>query len=41
MKNHPMGAELFHEDGQMDGQTHVTKLTVDLCNFVNMLKKYI
>jgi hypothetical protein len=32
MKIHPVGAELFH----VDGQTGIMKLTVALCNFVNI-----
>ena len=33
----PVAAELFHADGQMDGQTdtHVTNPTVTFCNFPN------
>jgi hypothetical protein len=32
----PVGAELFHADGQMDRQTDMTKLTVVFHSFVNM-----
>ena len=35
MKIHPVGAKLFHADGQMDEQTDMLKLTVTLCNFLN------
>jgi hypothetical protein len=34
MKIHPVGAELFHADGQTD----MMKLMVAFCNFVNMPK---
>ena len=34
MKIHPVGAELFHADGQTD----MMKLTVAFCNFAYMLK---
>jgi hypothetical protein len=34
MKICPVGAELFH----VDGQTGITKLTVAFCNFVNVPK---
>jgi len=34
MKIHPVGAQLFH----VDGQTDMMKLTVTSCNFANMLK---
>jgi hypothetical protein len=37
MKIHPVGAELFHADRQMD----MTKLIVTLCNYANMPKKII
>ena len=33
-----MGAELFHADGQTDGQTDITKLRVALSNFANAPK---
>jgi hypothetical protein len=35
MKIHPVGAELFHADGQMDKQTDMTKLKVAFRNFEN------
>ena len=35
MKTHPVGAELFHADGETD----MTKLRVVYCNFVNVPKK--
>jgi len=35
MKIHPVGAELFH----LDGQTDMTKLVVAFYNFVNAPKK--
>jgi hypothetical protein len=38
MKNHPVGAKLFHADGRTDRQTDLTKLIVAFCNFVNMPK---
>ena len=39
MKFCPVGAELFHADGQMNGgQTEIMKLTVAFCNFVEMPK---
>jgi hypothetical protein len=38
-----VGAELFHADGQMDGQTvretDMTKLIIVFCNSVHVLKK--
>ena len=34
VENHPVGAKLFHADGQTD----MTKLIVTFCNFVNMPK---
>ena len=40
MKNRPVGGELFHEDGRMDGQTDMTKLTVAFRNFANVHKNY-
>jgi len=33
MKIRPLGAELFHADGQTDRQTDMTKLTVVFRNF--------
>jgi len=38
MKIHPVGAKLSHVDGQTVRQTDMTKLTVTVCNFVNMPK---
>ena len=38
MKICPVGAELFHADGRMDGQTDVTKLIVAFRNFASSLK---
>jgi len=38
MKIHPVGAELFHAEGQMDGRTDMMKLTVAFHNFANMPK---
>jgi len=35
MKICPVGAELFHEDGRVDGHMHMTKLIVAFWNFVN------
>jgi hypothetical protein len=44
MKIHPVGAELFHADGQMDSQpvtwTDMTKLTVAFCNSAIAPKNY-
>jgi hypothetical protein len=34
-----MGAELFHADGQADGQRDTTKPIVAFRNFANALKK--
>jgi hypothetical protein len=34
----PMGAELLHVEGQTDIQTHMTRLIVVFCKFVNALK---
>jgi hypothetical protein len=39
MKIRPVGAELFHTDGQTDGQIHTTKLIVAFRNFENAPKK--
>jgi hypothetical protein len=41
MKIRPVGAELFHADGRIDGQTdkYVTKLTVAFRNFANAPKR--
>ena len=38
MKFHPVGAELFHADGLIDGQADITKLTVAFRNFANAPK---
>jgi hypothetical protein len=38
MEIRPMGAELFHTDGQIDGRTDMTKLKVTLRNFANAPK---
>jgi hypothetical protein len=38
-ESRPVGAELFHVDGQADIQTSMTKLVVAFCNFVNASKK--
>jgi len=35
----PVGAELFHADGETDGQTDMTKLIVAFRNSVNAPKK--
>ena len=35
MRNRPVGAELFHADGQTDRQTVVTKVIVVCRNFAN------
>jgi len=34
IKIHPVGAQLFH----VDGQTDMTKVTVAFCKFANLLK---
>jgi hypothetical protein len=34
----PVEADLYHAEGQMDGQTDMTKLLVALCNFANAPK---
>ena len=39
MKICPMGDELFHADGWMDGWTDMTKLIVAFCNLVKAPKK--
>jgi hypothetical protein len=39
MKIRPVGAELFHADGQADGQTDMTKLIVAFRNFANAPNK--
>ena len=38
MKVHAVGAELFHADGQTDGPSDMTKLTVTVRNFANAPK---
>jgi hypothetical protein len=38
MKIRPVGAELFHVDGQTDGQTDMTKLIVAFRKFTNAPK---
>ena len=38
MKIRPVGTELFHSDGRMDGRTDVTKLIVAFRNFANAPK---
>ena len=38
IKVRPVGAELFHEDGQTDGQTDMTNLTVAFRSFANSTK---
>jgi hypothetical protein len=35
MKICPVGGELFHEDGRVDGHMHMMKLIVAFWNFVN------
>ena len=40
MKIHPVGAELLHTDGQIDGQTDMTKLIVTFGNFAEMFSKW-
>jgi len=42
-KTHPVGTELFHVDGETDGQTeekekHMAKLMVTLCSVAKALK---
>jgi len=39
MKIRPVGAELFHEDRQTDGQTDMTKPIVVFRNFAKAPKK--
>jgi hypothetical protein len=41
MKIRPVGAELFHADGRMGGQTDMTKLIIVFRNFANAPKKTI
>ena len=38
MKIHPVGAELFHVDGQIDRQTDMTKLIVSFHSFADAPK---
>jgi len=38
MKFCPVGAELFHSEGQLEGQTHTTELTSAFRNFDNAPK---
>ena len=40
MKIRPLGAELFHADGQTDRQTDMTKLIVAFRNYAKSLKKH-
>ena len=35
----PLAAVLFHEDGQIDGQTDIPKLIVAFRNFANAVKR--
>ena len=39
MKLLPVGAELFHADGETDRQTGMTKLIVTFFNFMNASEK--
>jgi hypothetical protein len=39
MKIRPVGAELFHADGRMEGQTDMTNLIVAFRNLANRLKE--
>jgi hypothetical protein len=39
MKIRPVGAELFHADGQRDGWSDMTKLIVAFNNFANAPKQ--
>jgi len=41
MKVHPVGAELFHTDRQMNGQADLMKLIAHFRNFANAPKNYI
>jgi hypothetical protein len=36
----PVGAKLFHVDGQMDSHVAMTKLIVTFHNFANLPKNY-
>jgi hypothetical protein len=38
MKIRPVGAEMFHADIRIDGQTDTTKVTVAFRNFANASK---
>jgi len=38
MKIPPVMADMFHEDGRIDGQTDITKLFVTFLNFANKPK---
>jgi len=38
IKIHPLGAELFHMDGRMDGHEDMTKLIATYCNFAKAPK---
>ena len=38
MKFHPVGPELFHDDGLTDGHTDIMKLIVAFRNFANAPK---
>ena len=40
MKTCPVEDELFHEDGQTDGQTDMMNVIVALRNFANALKTF-
>ena len=41
MKIRPVGAELLHADGWIDGRTDITKLILVLRNLANAPKTYI
>ena len=40
IKIRPVGTELFLADGQMDGRTDMTKLTVAFRSFANAIKNF-
>jgi len=40
MKIRPTGAEFFHVNGRIDGQTDMTKLIVAFRSFANALTNY-
>jgi hypothetical protein len=40
MKIHPVGAEFFHADGQMEGWTDMTEIIIAFCNFANMPRSH-